>query len=856
MNNYNSLSEFLKYDEVINEGWLDFLKRMNASSSQMSSAKSFFGLFGALKQKLGLVSGEEPQDEISKAIKSITDEKLANAEKRASALKKSKESEFIAKLKAKHAHKENQLKLENDRKIKMHDAHARKLKNEETFWKNNKTLFTKEENEAYDKAMEESYTQLQGLGIDVIDEMRSLQLKMFFNEDGTPRDLESLKKELENSDSPLKKDLARYNEICSSNQKLIIESMNSDEFKQKIGEVQGSTTQLKDAEDALKDAEDLQNTYNNRAAAVKKIKDYKTKHDNAVTAKNDADQAISNIINCPLYDMPKTAESDGTLKVDEIVLNDNKLDEYVDSLCKDMGSTLKEDDINKIKEELKGYGLSEDDINNVIDSTGADNTTESLKDKLKTKLKESDTKEKISGKLKERVDTANQQIKSANDQLDANPDPSTSEGLKKIKESVSSEDLKSINAYEEIKNNGDNPDIYDDTTELGKSEKKKLNEEVDKAKKKVSDINVAVEKAREERKSAVARLEHTNTFDATERDKIEDELSGIDAGETKNSDGKVGFWKIDDNGKKVFVERPGIKATKEERKKYNDELEETILTSPISDKKHEVTSIKKNPDATGDNDKYIMVRDGKEEVISAEDAVFYQVEKQKDIENRELIRGKKQEIADQFNKVISTTDGKFTLNKDAYDKLSDAQKKAIMAMVDDPDKYLTGLDMTETDLNKVKDTLKDVDKSKLKDQMEDYLDSEEYKDGEGENDDEVEGEDGSKTKLKDMDDEIETDEEDEEGNKKKIQNPAKIWKKKKKKNGSGSTKNYYNKDGESLSPQDYKDAVERFKNALNKKKKESNTQTSNDQQSLSAHIANLFEYNKKIQKLNTYLFNN
>lgn len=60
MNNYNSLSEFLKYDGVINEGWLSNLfKSKNVSSSQMSSAKSFFGLFGALKQKLGLVSGEE-----------------------------------------------------------------------------------------------------------------------------------------------------------------------------------------------------------------------------------------------------------------------------------------------------------------------------------------------------------------------------------------------------------------------------------------------------------------------------------------------------------------------------------------------------------------------------------------------------------------------------------------------------------------------------------------------------------------------------------------------------------------------------------------------------------------------------
>lgn len=849
MNNYNSLSEFLKHSETINEGFFDFLKKKQASASQVSAAKSFFGLFGSLKQKLGLVSGDEAQDDISKAIKTITDEKMANAKTRAEALKKSKEGEFITKLKAKHAHKENQLKLENDRKIKMHDAHARKLKNEESFWKNNKTLFTKEENEAYDKAMEESYTQLQGLGIDVVDEMRSLQLKMFFNEDGTPRDLESMKKELENPNSSFKKDLDRYKEICNEHSKIIIDSIESKEFKERMTEIQGKTTQKQEADKTLKEAEDLQKIYDSRAAAVKKMQTYKTNHDNAVTAKKNANDEISKIMGCPLFDMPKTPESDGTLKVGDVVLNDNKLDEYVDSsLFKGIGENLTDDDKSKIKEELKKYSISEDEINSLIDSTGADNSSESLKEKIKSKLKDSETKEKISKKIKEDVESANQQIKSANDQLNANPDPTTSEGLKKIKESASPDDLKSINSYEDIKNAGDNPDIYDDTTDLGKSEKNKLKGEVDKAKKRVSDIDTAIEKAREERKSAIAKLEHTSTFDATERDKIEDELSGLDAGETKNSNGKVGFWKTDENGKKVFVERPGIKATKEERKKYNDELEETVLTTPISDKEHEITSIKKNPNATGDDDKYIMVRNGKEEIIPAEDAVFYQVEKQKYIENRELIRGKKQEIADLFGKVISTNGDKFTLKKDIYDKLSDAQKKAIMTMVDDPDKYLAGLDMTDSDLNKIKDSLKDIDKSKLKDQMEDYLDSEEYAEGEGENDDEFDNEDSSKTKLKDMDDEIETDEEDENGNKKKIQNPAKIWKKRKKKNGNGSTKYYYNKDGESLSPQDYKDAVERFKKALNKKK-ESNAQTSNDQQSLSAYIANLSEHKQVIRKL-------
>ena len=49
MNNYNSLSEFLKHSETINEGWLsDLLKGKKASSTQVSAAKSFFGLFGAL----------------------------------------------------------------------------------------------------------------------------------------------------------------------------------------------------------------------------------------------------------------------------------------------------------------------------------------------------------------------------------------------------------------------------------------------------------------------------------------------------------------------------------------------------------------------------------------------------------------------------------------------------------------------------------------------------------------------------------------------------------------------------------------------------------------------------------------
>lgn len=183
-------------------------------------------------------------------------------------------------------------------------------------------------------------------------------------------------------------------------------------------------------------------------------------------------------------------------------------------------------------------------------------------------------------------------------------------------------------------------------------------------------------------------------------------------------------------------------------------------------------------------------------------------------------------------------------------------------MVDDPDKYLAGLDMTDSDLNKIKDSLKNIDKSKLKNQMEDYFDSEEYAEGEGENDDEFDNENGTKTKLKDMDDEVETDE---QGNKKKLKNPAKIWKRRKKKNGNGSTKNYYNKDGDSLSQEEYKDVVERYKDALKKKKSNTKTQSTQDNQSstetqstqdnqsLLAYIANLSENKQTIRHINNFI---
>ena len=65
--------------------------------------------------------------------------------------------------------------------------------------------------------------------------------------------------------------------------------------------------------------------------------------------------------------------------------------------------------------------------------------------------------------------------------------------------------------------------------------------------------------------------------------------------------------------------------------------------------------------------------------------------------------------------------------------------------------------------------------------------------------------------------------------KNKIKNPAKEWKRKKKANGTGMTKNYYNSDKESISADEYKERMERYKRA---KAKASQGQTSSNNESL------------------------
>lgn len=120
------------------------------------------------------------------------------------------------------------------------------------------------------------------------------------------------------------------------------------------------------------------------------------------------------------------------------------------------------------------------------------------------------------------------------------------------------------------------------------------------------------------------------------------------------------------------------------------------------------------------------------------------------------------------------------------------------------------------DLEKaVSDVYKDEDNYD-KDTDTNYEKDEKY----GEDDDEEDNYDGEgEEDLKNAKGDIGNAEDFKDTDGKTIKNPFKIWKRRKKENGNGKTKNYYNKENDSISAEEFKKRVDRFKKRLEAKKK-------------------------------------
>lgn len=843
-----TLTEYLHLSTYSNvdEGLGDWMKKIfsgnkkSVSSKEEKSVKTALGLFGGFFSKLKSNSSGS-NDPITKAMETIEKESLANAKRREEAFMSAKENAYASKLLAKHEHKQNQLELSNRKKVDAFKAKQAHMERERNYWKNNTMSFTKEENEAYDKKIEEAFKDLAGYNIPDLEKMKQIQSELAYDDDGNPRDLKSILEYCKNGKG--KELLEEYNKYAKKYQKEIASSMSDEQFKEVMKDVQVSADSFANAKDDITRAEELQGQFEENTKAVGFIKELKKNHENAKTALAQAEEKLNNLQGEVgnkdelLYNVVKN--DDGTIEAKE--LTHEELENKFNSLVSDDSDIFKKSDSdenrevdkNKLKQSLKQKGIPESHINNIIkeldknpEKLSVDLINKTAGEYAKNNAEElnKDTLKNI----KQNIAQANIELKKAKETAEKNPDPTESGVLDKILEEHP-EYENTINTYKNIPELELEAGTYDLESEEGKKNQKEISDGVNKAKKTLSDLeaeNTARLKLRQQR---INDRTEQSSIPAGTQDKIADKMQGLDKGEIfgKDVNGKlVPGFKIGDK----FYEKPHIGASEEEIKEYNKKKSDYMLSANMKNLDKEIENM---PKPTYDKESKTWKLDGKE--ISEDDAIEHLSNRQAAVENREHIRDHKVNHAKNLNKILKKdSNGKTVLNKEEYDKLSDDDKETLKLLLKDRES-LKDLDSGNSF---IKD-LKNLSDDEWEETM-DYLDSEEDVDEPDDNDEGDEDKDNG-----------DGDNGDDKEAKKDKNNPANVWKKRKKKNGKGTTKNYYNKEGSSINPEEYKTLVDNYKESKSKES-ESKESESSPKESLKSNL--IFKLNEHIiNPLNDYL---
>ena len=860
-----TLTEYLQnqlHKENINEGIGDWLKGLigkdvKATPKQEKAAKTSFGLLGIFASKIGIFNAKDP---VGQAFEKIMEEQQSEAEKRMREFQESKEGALAEKLKAKWEHKKNQLDLANKKKIAAYNQKRDELKREIAFWHNNNTSYTEEENNAYDERLEDSFNALGDLKISELEELDALRLKLAYDDDGNPRDLAAIKEYAESEEG--KSTFERFNKLAQKHNKPMLDGVDDEGFKEVMKKVQVSTKQMDEAKKAQENADKELKEYNKKAGAVSKINDIKKNLENANTKVTDCEKELNNLTSKYIGKKDDSEKTSGLFELDDEKRLKLKSDDDIQSAIQSaMDGKFTDGDTDDVKKEnirkaLAGLGIPDSVISNLdTDSTmefDANKIAEKIKDKLTAEGSGEKLKESILNDANKQCDASRSKLKNAEavqnrwneiNNCIENGTP-VNEMSAEAQEMLSDEQISNIDAYRAIPKVDRENGAYDVNNPYGKEVQERLEKDksnCDEAVKKLNEINEA---RKAERKMRLKQLEKSNSIPTEVQEKIDKYMQGVDRGETKifktekDENGKekkkeqVGYYITNAEGKKEFIEKPGIDATKEEKEKYERGRDKALILN-----------IDENPpfkkvEFLGDG-KYKI--DGKEFEDKDEDfAVAAQAELSLYHQNKELGNAKREEfINSKLGKMINSKDGSF--NKEEYDKLTGEEKECVDAMIKDPDKYLGKLASRDAKFDGIKKKLED-EKFQIKyDEYEDTddEDDEETKELRNSQDDEIEddekesgkdkdgnelvkGEDGKWYKKKD-DGTADIDGGEVSSDKATLKNPAKIWHKKKNKRTNKTTKNYYDKDGNSINPEEFKKLVKNY-NEKKKKRQEAQKQ--------------------------------
>lgn len=805
---YTSLSNYLNnavskpVDTNINEGIFDIFK-----GKQGGAAKGFFGILGSM---FSAITGNK-DDDLTKALKDQERKAEENAKKREEDLAKSAEGALIAKLNADFEQKENQLKLANDQRISAYNAQKRQFKEDADFWKNNKRQYTAEQLDGFNRARQQAYEGLGAIGGNELGEFNQLFDILTTDENGYTLSIEEIqtKAQLKEGDQGYDSEFAanykRFNELGNKFKKPMLEGAKSNEYYEEMGKVPMFANEYNEAQTILKEKEEAAADYEKKSKQVATFNAKKKAHEEANEKLNTAKAAVTNF----------GSDSNGLCSVDgngDIVIDITKIEltpAIPNEGTEEQKTQALDDHINKLKE----LGIPQDILDNAIAAYENNTSNSEGVDAFKQVLNASDVQDRIKESVKkqyqEKYEAAQLEVTNAEAEVGINPEPDINDP-----------------AYADIKDLSDKQKMqYDTTTDVGKKIQTSIKDELSDAQSKMKTI----EKDRTAR--AAKRQAVKEEYTATQKSKIPEELQadvnrakqGIELGETKQN-GKVGI-KLPDG---TFMEKPGPNASEEENKKYDNARDAIILSKPIKDLKP--VEIK------NEGGKYYMVDGDSKVEISKEDAIQAYADNAIEAEQRANLLGKKQAYADNITKCIKDGD----LDIAAYKALSPAEKetmKKILSGEIQVEEVFKGVDMSgSATIDKVTAFKKSHDELDDKESFDEYIkdidaaDNDELESGEDSDadhdaDDVVDDKD-----FIDDNEELETDEDeeytDDEGDtqtrKKKLKNPAKIWRRKKKKNGKGVTSSYYNKEGDSISKKEFKKRMATYKEALKKKKEKQN----------------------------------
>lgn len=765
------------------------------------SATNPFSFFTGIFSWLSPGSPSETQKERDRIKKQMAEDR----KRRIDEIKQKKDAIRAQRLQLKAAIRKNNKNTRHANKLRELDRRLDSLKAEAGFidaFSSNSIIISKDQEHALHRRMEKISNGLGPSDRDDWDVAQSIFISSIYKKDEDGNVVLKKGDELKVAIDEMKtnvtlKDVLKKNGLVDDDDNYIEDAEAFNKFAADMGvavvDAKNAQKDLDDAEDELEMAEKARATF----VEFEKYKKEKDELKTSIGELNDQLKANpSNIVNEILV------EEDGAKKLKS------------------------EEDVKKV---LDKYGLKYDDL--ISATEGKDSISDAVEDFVESKKTDIDShKDKIANELEQKLKSALGDdapslgaIKNGLDEKTVEKVTSTID--KQIERETEKQSINKLG--EEITNE----EKYNEL-------KRELNKKVSDKQKELKKQNDLQEEMNQFYEEAHKNKEKDKALSNEEVKKIHDdvksEIEDLNPGEVIQ-DGKVGYYDEEGN----FKEKPKTFKDEEEIKEYKAALKTSFLSN--SDKVvGSAVEVDVKVDDEGNVTYYKKGDDGEDEKITAEE--YKEHLKQNAIHEKNdayLKSGKDGIKKDLSDAITAAKNGK--AKKEHLELLAKTIKAGEDGKLSESSiKLLKGAGIKELGDGSDKDTddMKAL-LSNIRSRIEDGDFGQDYKfDDEETYDDD----DTQKTDADEGDDEREVTI---NGKKMKIQNPAREWHRRKKMNGQGTTKSYYDKKGNVLSADEYDKRMKAYREANKKNKSSNNTQTNdapkgqtaNDKQSLQISLS-------------------